>query len=257
MSIDLKKLAIPFPENEIEWRIGQCGKKGNGQIWATCLAYVQARAIMNRLDDICGPENWCISYDFIKGDQAVTPGVIGNISIFYDNRWISKADGAEQTDIESFKGGLSSALKRAGSVWGIGRYLYGLDSGFAQISNNGKNWGKTKDGTEFHWDPPRLPAWALPDGSGVESNGIHPEDPGTGNGDTTPRGWVFGFGQWKARTVEQVYNDPKFGPEKLSGYIEYLEGNSNKTGKPLGQQALEAIEHIEHFLGAMENGLGA
>lgn len=250
--MNLKRLSDPFNEDEIEWRVGQCGIK-NGKPWVMCLAYVQARAIMNRLDEVCGPENWRISYDFIKGEQAITPGVIGRLSILIGDRWVTKEDGAEQTDIESFKGGLSSALKRAGSVWGIGRYLYMLESAFGQVDPNGKFWGKTKDNTEFRWDPPRLPSWALPEGAAVGSNGIHPEDPGFGNGLTNNNAWMFTFGQWKKRTVEEVYRDPKFGPEKLSSYITYLEDNSKKTGKPLSQSAKDAIQHIESFLGAMEN----
>src|ERR1700722_6080658 len=75
VSIDLEALKKPFPEDEIEWRIGSAGKKGNGQIWATCLAYVQARAIMNRLDEVCGAENWRVSYRFISGSSGIEAGV--------------------------------------------------------------------------------------------------------------------------------------------------------------------------------------
>jgi len=254
MSIDLKKLALPFHENEIEWRIGQCGKKGNGQIWATCMAYVQARAIMNRLDDVCGAQNWRVSYSFIPSSQGTTAGVISQLSIYVDGIWVTKEDGAEQTNIESFKGGISSALKRAGSVWGIGRYLYGLEQGFAQIDDGGSQWGKTKDGTEFYWNPPRLPAWALPEGDPVGSNGIHPEKPGPNDGfpDVT---WKFTFGQWKARTVEQVYKDPKFGGKALASWIDWLESESKRKNEPLTAKAQDAITHVEQFLGAMENAV--
>lgn len=69
---------------------------------------------------------------------------------------------AENTDIEGVKGGLSGAMKRAAVQWGIGRYLYALEEGFAQVSERGKLRGKTKQGTDFKWDPPQLPAWALP-----------------------------------------------------------------------------------------------
>ena len=157
IGINLKDLSHPFDASEIEWRVGQCGKNERG-IWATCLAYVSARAIMDRLDYVCGPENWKASYRIIGGE-----GVICELSIrTNEGDWVTKEDGAEKTEIESFKGGISSALKRAGSVWGIGRYLYGLDQGFATIVPSGGNYGKTKDGTSFHWKPPALPAWALP-----------------------------------------------------------------------------------------------
>jgi hypothetical protein len=38
--------------------------------------------------------------------------------------WISRCDGADDTNIEGAKGGLSDAFKRAAVKFGIGRYLY-------------------------------------------------------------------------------------------------------------------------------------
>ena len=38
--------------------------------------------------------------------------------------WISKSDGADDSNIEGAKGGLSDAFKRAAVKFGIGRYLY-------------------------------------------------------------------------------------------------------------------------------------
>src|ERR1700722_16092206 len=130
--MNLELLKAPFPADEIEWRVAQAGMR-DGQPWAMCLAYVQARSIMDRLDQVCGPANWTSEYSFIPGSQGMSAGVICKLSILCGEQWVTKEDGAEQTDIESFKGGISSALKRAGSAWGIGRYLYGLESGFAEI----------------------------------------------------------------------------------------------------------------------------
>lgn len=168
--MDLKKLSEPFKENEIEWRVGQCGKTREGKIWAKVLAYVQARAIMDRFDEACGPENWMVTYRFIGLNESAHPGVICGIGVRVRGDWIHKEDGAEQTDIESFKGGLSSALKRAAVPWGPGRYLYDLEEGWAQIVDQkapGARYAKTKEGETFYWVPPALPAWALP---AVEQN---------------------------------------------------------------------------------------
>ena len=41
-----------------------------------------------------------------------------------DGEWIGKSDGADDSNIEAAKGGLSAALKRAAVQWGIARYLY-------------------------------------------------------------------------------------------------------------------------------------
>lgn len=158
--MDLNKLKEPFTANDIEWRLQKCGSGENG-IWGMCLAYVTNRAIQNRLDEICGPENW-------KNDfrEAPSGGVMCGISIrcggTSGDEWVTKWDGAENTDIEAVKGGLSNAMKRAAVEWGIGRYLYNLDASWAKINEKGRLAGKLKDGTFFRWDPPELPEWALP-----------------------------------------------------------------------------------------------
>ncbi len=161
--MDLNRLKEPFREEEVEFRLAQCGETGN-KVWAYCLAYISARAIMNRLDDVCGHGNWKATYDFIPAGP-MSGGVICNLSIKVGDEWVTKQDGAEFTDTEPFKGGISSALKRAGCAWGMGRYLYSLEAGSATIvekGTRGAHYGKTKQGTIFYWLPPELPDWALP-----------------------------------------------------------------------------------------------
>lgn len=156
--MDLKQLREPFAAKDIEWRLQSCGEK-NGAIWAMCLAYVTARAIQDRLDEVCGPENWKNEYT-----KAPDSGILCGISIRCGEEWVTKWDGAENTDVEAVKGGLSGALKRAAVQWGIGRYLYNLEEGFATVSDRGEYRGQTKDKKPFKWSPPALPAWALPAG---------------------------------------------------------------------------------------------
>lgn len=154
-----KKLKAPFRADEIEWRISRAGKKGD-KVWATCLAYVSNRAIMNRLDEVFGIAGWKNEYVAWKGDSQLC-----GISAYLNWVWISKWDGAGDTDFESVKGGLSDSMKRAAVQWGIGRYLYNLDETFATVSDTGKFYqsANEKKGTPaFKWDPPALPAWALP-----------------------------------------------------------------------------------------------
>jgi hypothetical protein len=129
------------------------------------LAYVTNRAIMNRLDEVCGPENW-------KNEFKAAPdgGILCGISIKVGDEWVTKWDGAENTDIEAVKGGLSGAMKRAAVQWGIGRYLYKLEESWINANENGAYRGKTKDGTPFKWDAPALPSWVLPKGSKSETH---------------------------------------------------------------------------------------
>lgn len=173
--MDLDRLADPFPEADVEWRVQTSGTN-SGRPWARVLAYITARAIMSRLDDVCGPLGWKVSYRHVK-----EKGVICELSIWDDEKaqWITKEDGAEETDIESMKGGLSSALKRAGACLGIGRYLYQLEAGFADcVTQKDKahpHYAKTKDGTAFYWSPPALPSWALPSGDGSPKPAAKPK----------------------------------------------------------------------------------
>ncbi len=182
--MDIRKpLNEPFRNEDIEWRIQSSGKKGDRQ-WAKVLAYVQARAIQERLDEVFGILGWQDHYQFIhfsttdskehalmKDGKQVQDGVVCAIEVFDKENgcWISKSDGAPFTNFESFKGGISDAFKRtAASGYGIGRYLYKLTFGFAEVhkdTKKGKYYAKI-DGTACSWDPPKLPDWALPGGTG-------------------------------------------------------------------------------------------
>ena len=165
--MDLSKLAEPFAESDIEWRVGTTGMSGS-RPFCMVLAYCTARAIMKRLDEVCGPENWRNErmnyHEFRSGPMAVEVG----ISIRINGEWVTKWDVADPTDIEPVKGAFSGAMKRAGAHWGIGRYLYQLQETYADVSEEyQKGWErarlpKDKGGGTFYWKPPKLPGWALP-----------------------------------------------------------------------------------------------
>jgi len=125
--MELEKLKDKFSPFDIEWRIQRAGKSGE-KMWGMVLAYVTNRAIMERLDEVCGQENWKNEFE-PWGSKGVKCG----ISIKTDKEWVTKYDGAEETNIESVKGGFSSSMKRAGVQWGIGRYLYNLEATFVDI----------------------------------------------------------------------------------------------------------------------------
>lgn len=118
-------LEYPFTADEIEWRILRTTKdKTKGQV----AAFIDSRAIQNRLDTVLGRENWQNHLCTVPGKDNAGTAHICELSIYYADRgeWIRKSDGAGSTDIEPIKGGLSNAFKRAASMWGIGRYLYAL-----------------------------------------------------------------------------------------------------------------------------------
>lgn len=88
---------------------------------ASCVAYIDARDVMDLLDDAVGIENWQSDYKSI-GSQ-----IYAGLGIKVNNEWVWKWDVGAETDIESEKGQASDAFKRAAVKWGIGRFLYNLD----------------------------------------------------------------------------------------------------------------------------------
>ncbi len=119
----LPDLAKEFPRDAIHWRAQTLTRDGDK---ALALAYLDARDVMDRLDEVCGPENWQTKYL-----ETPTGRVLCNIGIKIGDEWVWKSDGAGATDIEGEKGGISDSLKRAAVLWGIGRYLYRLDAVWA------------------------------------------------------------------------------------------------------------------------------
>ena len=169
-NFDLKKLAKKFPEEDIEWRIQQCGKGGNNNYWAMIIPYITNRAIMQRLDDVVGPGFW-------KNEFKATPCNTGyqcGISIKIDGEWVTRWDGSEVVgagNIDKVKSTMSAAMKRTGVQWGIGRYLYQFETEFAVVQHcdnrravlEGFTWYENKNKKErFQWKAPALKAWALP-----------------------------------------------------------------------------------------------
>lgn len=150
-----KMFAAPVKDDEVENRILQSGIK-NGKPWAKVAYYLDARAVMNRLDECFGPMNWEDSYTPIANNEK---GFICTIKINCGNGvFVSKQDGAENTDVEAVKGGISDSFKRCAVKLGFGRELYELKNIFAECSlekRNGWNLAKTKDG-DFWWKAPTI-----------------------------------------------------------------------------------------------------
>lgn len=143
-------LALPFPDAAISWRVGstnvnkQTGKPPEGEsARGQALAYIDARDVQNRLDTVCGVANWSDKY--IETEKG---RIICTLSIRIDGEWISKSDGAGDSDVESEKGAISDALKRAAVKWGIGRYLYDMESPWVDLQARGRSWIMTPKSRE-------------------------------------------------------------------------------------------------------------
>ena len=104
------EMALKRPFKNVKWRKGY--KNGKD------LVYIDARDVMDRLDTVFGVDGWQTKYEYM-GDRMIC-----NLSVRFDLEWITKSDGAGDSNIEGEKGGISDSLKRAAVLLGIGRYLY-------------------------------------------------------------------------------------------------------------------------------------
>lgn len=127
----MKDLHKPFPAKNIHWRVGATN---NDKSKGIALAYLDARDVMQRLDEVVGSMNWQCRYPF-QGCCEI--GIRDKDS----KEWIWKSNGAGQSDIEAEKGQYSDAFKRAAVLWGIGQYLYDLPNVWVDLEG-GKRFSK-------------------------------------------------------------------------------------------------------------------
>jgi hypothetical protein len=167
-------LAAEFPRNAVSWRCQTLTKGGDKGL---ALAYIDARDVMRRLDAVLGPAAWQDRYE-VHGSKTLC-----YISILIDGHWITKADGAGDTDVEAEKGSISDAFKRAAVKWGIGRYLYDIESPWVPCESHEKN-GKQywRRWTADPWScvrgsPPARPAPANGNREQLDPFGLPPLKP--------------------------------------------------------------------------------
>ena len=109
-----------------KWRVQSLSRKTrekNGTLYgkASCIAYIDAREVMDILDDAIGIENWKDEYKRDSNGQLQC-----TLSLKINGEWIGKTDVGTVSQTESEKGEYSDAFKRAAVKWNIGRYLYDL-----------------------------------------------------------------------------------------------------------------------------------
>lgn len=232
-----KVLQAPFHPDDIEWRPQRFVKNGKTQ----ALAYVTARAVMERLDKAVGPANWDIGLEPI--DMGVTSkldkqgnttdlkgfkcALILRIEDEEGNvQYVQRSDVANLTDFEAIKGGASGAMKRAAVQFGIGRYLYGI----------GDTWAETDDYGRIKTIP-RLPDWALPEGFTYpegSANVKYPSQPAHDSGDIPVTGFDNGSDEYDTTSDDNLlitfgkHNGKRFSDIPLD-YIQWLSNNAQKA----------------------------
>lgn len=139
-------LAAPFEPREVKFK-PQMVKNNR----CLAMAYIDARLIQDRLDDVLGVENWEDGYKILTDGS-----VMCRLRLKIGDRWITKTDvgsPSEQPDQgDRLKAAFSDALKRAAVKFGIGRYLYRLPAAWVDYDPVKKQIVS----------PPQLPAFAVP-----------------------------------------------------------------------------------------------
>jgi hypothetical protein len=139
-------LAAPFDPREVRFKPAVVS--GNR---ALALAYVDARVIQDRLDEVLGVTSWQDEYECLPEGSVVC-----RLRLRLGEEWITKMDvggQSEQPDEgDRRKAAFSDALKRAAVKFGIGRYLYRLPSQWVDYDPQKRQFART----------PTLPPSALP-----------------------------------------------------------------------------------------------
>ena len=140
--MNLEELKKPFPANKIHWRVGAVNKQKPGEEAAIALAYIDARDLYERLDEVCGADKWQLRYPFAGCCEIGI--LVGADDKDRATEWIWKANGAGESDVEQIKGQYSDAAKRAGVPWGIAQYLYDLPNSWHPVVQAGRSWKFSK-----------------------------------------------------------------------------------------------------------------
>jgi hypothetical protein len=142
----LENLADPFDAHEVKWK-PQVVRANR----AMAIAYVDARVVEDRLDEVFGVDGWQDGYQVLPNNN-----VICKLRVKIDDEWIEKSDVGSQSDQpdegDRMKAAFSDALKRAAVKLGIGRYLYRLPQQWVDYDAQTRQIKVT----------PKLPDWAQP-----------------------------------------------------------------------------------------------
>ena len=116
------RLATPFEPREVRFRPGVV--QGNR---ALAMPYVDARTVMDRVDEVLGVAGWQDEY-LVLPDGCVVCTLRCRIGL--EGEWVSKSDVGGQSEQPAAgdrrKAAFSEAIKRAAVKFGVGRYLYRL-----------------------------------------------------------------------------------------------------------------------------------
>jgi hypothetical protein len=166
----IAKLQSVTPKEDISFKPqGKplASRHGPGYV-CRAVPYVDARFVMQRLDDAVGAEYWATDVKNVGGLVAVGIGIFDQDAKQWVWKWDTGMEGnlfragadgqkGDKRDDIAFKGLISNGLKRAANQWGIGRDTY----------NIGIRWAPCE---VYPDNPEKWKAW-LPEGKPHQANG--------------------------------------------------------------------------------------
>ena len=98
-------LAKPFAPEDLEWRLQNTNEE---KMRGMAVPYVTNRAIQNRLDEVCGPENWYNEFKPWHSNGKKDSQLCGIAIHFEGKGFITKWDGAEDWTSSPSKAGFQT-----------------------------------------------------------------------------------------------------------------------------------------------------
>ena len=134
-------LSEPFPPEELQWRVEALSKDKRRALVAP---YVDARAVLDRLDEVVGAHGWQDTYEVLPTPTQASGRYAVKCRLTVMD--ISKEDVGEG---DSYKAAFTDALQRTAVKFGLGRFLYRLE----------KQW-VDHDPETGKFSPPQVPTEA-------------------------------------------------------------------------------------------------
>lgn len=204
----MDRLAAPFDQRDIKW-LPKTVKNNR----ALAMPYINARAVMDRLDEVFSLIGWQDNYDVLNDGSVVC-----RLAVMFNDVWITKTDvgsPSEQPDAgDRLKAAFSDSLKRSAVKLGVGRYL----------SKIPPIWADYDPQKKMFVGVPALPHWALP----------------------KPKG------QAKPTQVSQPVQQPTV-VEKPGGVGQAANESRVSSDRPAGEQQQEVYEEFLSSLNKAES----
>lgn len=156
-----RALAGPFDPRLLKCKPGVV--KGNR---ALAFAYVDARDVADRLDDVLGIGGWKDDYELLPDGNMIC-----KLQVKVGGEWIQRcgigSPSEQSVNGDRSKAAESDALKRAAVKFGVGRYLYRLPL----------VWLEYDAAKRRFTEAPTLPGWAVPQKRLAAGKAVDAEDP--------------------------------------------------------------------------------